>query len=77
MHNGCFFSGGQVRLGLLNLYAPNHESAQAKFWTQIVDALPRADELCIGGDFNMLEAPENRCGGSHTTIHGTKLAAWE
>ena len=40
----------------------------AEFWTQIADALPSADEWCIGGDFNMLEAPEDRCGGSQTTI---------
>ena len=34
------FQWGHVRLGLLNLYAPNHESARAEFWMQIVDALP-------------------------------------
>ena len=71
------FQWGQVRLGLLNLYAPNHESARAEFLMEIVDALPRADEWCIGGDVNMIEAPEDRCGSSETTIHGTQLAAWE
>lgn len=25
----------------------------------------------------MIEAPSDRIGGSHTTIHGSKLAAWE
>ena len=34
------FQWGEVRLGLLNLYAPNHESACTTFWTQIADALP-------------------------------------
>ena len=71
------FQWGQVKLGLLNLYAPNHESARAEFWMKIADALPSADEWCIGGDVNMIEAPEDRCGGSQTTIHGTELAAWE
>ena len=64
-------------MGILNLYAPNHESARAEFWTQIADALPSADEWCIGGDFNMIEAPEDRCGGSQVTVHGSELAAWE
>ena len=68
---------GEIRLGLLNLYAPNHASARTVFWTQITDALPSADEWCIGGDFNMIEAPEDRCGGGHVTVHGSELAAWE
>ena len=46
------FQWGEVRMGILNLYAPNHESARAEFWTQIADALPSADEWCIGGDFS-------------------------
>ena len=68
---------GEIRLGLLNLYAPNHESARADFWSQIADSLPMADEWCIGGDFNMLEAAEDRCGGSQITVRGSELAAWE
>ena len=68
---------GEVRLGLLNLYAPNHASAWIDLWTQIIDALPGADEWCIGGDFNMIEAPEDRCGGCQVTVHGSELAAWE
>ena len=66
-----------MRLGFLNVYAPNHVSARVEFWSQIADAIPAADAWCVGGDFNMLESPEDRRGGSLTTIHGSKLAAWE
>ena len=30
-------------LGVLNVYAPNHASARAKFWSQIASSLPRVD----------------------------------
>ena len=33
--------------------------------------------LCIEGDFNMIEALEDQCGGSQTMTHGVELAAWE
>ena len=68
---------GQVRVGLLNIYAPNHASARAVFWEQILAALPRVDSWCVGGDFNMIEDVQDRRGGSLTTVHGAELAAWE
>ncbi|RYA44468.1 hypothetical protein DD606_25175 [Enterobacter cloacae complex sp. GF14B] len=67
--------GGLV--GFLNIYAPNVASARAEFWSQIVESLPQAEHWCIGGDFNMLEDPSDRIGGSHATVHGVELAAWE
>ena len=30
-------------IGFVNLYAPNHASARAKFWSCLVDALPLAE----------------------------------
>lgn len=68
---------GEVRLGFLNLYVPNQASARAAFWTQIADALPENEHWCVGGDFNMIEAPGDRIGGSHVMVHGSELAAWE
>ena len=68
---------GEVRFGILNLYAPNQSSARASFWDQLVDALPTVEHWCIGGDFNMIEVPSDRVGGSHTTLQGSELAAWE
>ena len=67
----------QVRVGLLNIYAPNHASARAQFWDQILGALPRTEAWCVGGDFNMIEDMYDRSGGSLTTVHGAELAAWE
>ena len=64
-------------IGVLNVYAPNHASARAEFWASLAAALPRVDSWCVGGDFNMLESPEDRIGGGHVTVHGRELAAWE
>ena len=64
-----------LRHGFLSIYAPNHESARAAFWTQLIDALPSVDAWCIAGDFNMIESPEDRQGGSQVRIHGAELAA--
>ncbi len=63
--------------GLLNVYAPNHVSARIKFWQDILQALPQVDNWCVAGDFNMLEDPADRCGGSTLTISGQELANWE
>ena len=59
-------------LGVLIVYAPNHASARAEFWSQIASSLLKADCWCMGGDFNMLESP---VGGSQTSVHGQELAA--
>ena len=64
-------------IGILNVYAPNQASARTDFWALLAAALPRVDSWCIGGDFKMLESPKDRIGGSHVTVHGSELAAWE
>ena len=46
--------------GFLSIYARNHESARAAFWTQLIDALPSVDAWCVASDFNMIESPEDR-----------------
>ena len=78
---GCtqwiFLRWGHLRVGMLNIYAPNHASARARFWEQILEALPRVDAWCVGGDFNMIEDMYDRRGGSLTTVHGSELASWE
>ena len=67
-----------VEWGLLNLYAPNHSSSRAQFWESLLLYMPNTiDHWIIGGDFNMLEDPSDRIGGSFATIHGRELAAWE
>ena len=42
-----------------------------------MSALRETEYWCVGGDFNMIEAPSDRIGGSHVTVHGSELAAWE
>ena len=66
---------GHLRVGMLNIYAPNHTSARARFWEQILEALPQADAWCAGGDFNMIEDMYDLCGGNLTIVHGSELAA--
>ena len=66
-----------VSWGILNVYAPNHASARTLFWTQICDALQNIEHWCMAGDFNMLEDPNDRRGGSTMTVRGSKLGAWE
>ena len=64
--------------GLLNIYAPNQPSAHALFWETVTIALPNSiDHWIVGGDFNMLETPLDRVGGSSTSIHRRELATWE
>ena len=31
----------------------------------------------MGGDFNMIETPEDRQGGNQVTVHGVELVDWE
>ena len=61
----------------MSIFAPNHESAQAAFWSQLADAVPSVDAWCVAGDFNMIETREDRQGGNQVTVHGVELAAWE
>ena len=67
----------QTTWGYLNIYAPNHASARKQFWCDIAAAVPQVDHWCMAGDFNMIEDPMDRKGGSSVTIFGEELAAWE
>ena len=63
---------------LLNIYAPNHASVGARLWGEIYLAIPRdVVKWIVGGDFNMLENPQDRRGGNMLTIQGQELANWE
>mgnify|MGYP000252850560 CR=1 FL=1 len=66
---------GESRWGYLNVYAPNHASARARLWEEIYLSLPEdVENWIVGGDFNMLEDPQDRRGGSMITIQGLELA---
>ena len=56
------------------LILPLHNN---NFGKKLLNNLPSLDHWCIAGDFNMLEDPIDRMGGSSTTIHGHELAMSE
>ena len=64
----------EKKVGFLNVYAPNSATGRAQFWCQLWNDLPVMDHWCIVGDFNLLEVPSDRMGGSIVTISGTELA---
>ena len=49
-----------LRLGLLNVYAPNRASSRATFWAEIALGIPSADSWCVGDDFDMIEMADDR-----------------
>ena len=55
-------------LGILNIYAPNSAAERQEFWLQLVAEKPDVDLSIIGGDFNMVEHPEDR--SSNAKWHG-------
>ena len=62
---------GVSRWGVLNIYAPNQSANRKVFLQQLKSLLPQTiDKLIVGGDFNMMEEPDNRRGGRLTSIHG-------
>ena len=44
-----------LKLGFLNIYAPNSRGARKEFWFKIGFDLPSVDHWCMVGDFNMIE----------------------
>lgn len=54
----------EQRVDFLNVYVPNVASGRDEFWTMIETSLPATDHLCVGGDFNLLEALEDKQGAS-------------
>ena len=67
----------EKKVGFLNVYAPNSTRGREQFWCQLWNDLPVMDHWCIVGDFNMLEDPFDRMGGSTVTISGAELAQWK
>ena len=64
----------ETRWGILNIYAPNHASARARLWEEIYLTTPGDEnKWIVGGDFNMLEDPQDRRGGNMLTIQGQEL----
>ena len=64
-------------IGFLNIYAPNSASGRIRFWNMLLQDLPMAQHWCMCGDWNMIESPIDRLGGSSITISGSQLREWE
>ena len=67
-----------IQWGLLNIYAPNQVVERKQFWKYIWEHIPSSvKEWIVGGDFNMVEDPNDRRGGKLVIIPGPELAEWE
>ena len=64
-------------LGILNIYAPNLAAERQEFWLQLVAKKPNVELWIIGGDFNMVEHPEDRRGNANGTAQGAEKYAWD
>ena len=64
-------------IGFLNVYAPNSVTGRIRLWNKLLQDLPVAQHWCMCGDWNMIESPSDRLGGSSTTISGLELREWE
>ena len=63
-------------LSILNIYAPNSVVERQEFWLQLMAKKPDVELWIIGGDFNMVEHPEERRGNANGTVQGAEKYAW-
>ena len=66
-----------LKLGFLNIYAPNSTGSRKEFWFKIGSDLPSVDHWCMVGDFNMIEDFGDRIRGSHALMGAIELVTWE
>ena len=66
-----------LHIGIINVYAFSHTGARAMLWNHLANVtLPEAQWL-IAGDFNNIEHPRDKQGGStNTSINTRELEAW-
>lgn len=86
-HHGVLFPGRaqyvvvklspMLHIGIINVYAFSHTDPRAMLWKHLATAaLPEAQWL-IAGDFNNLEHPRDKQGGStKTSMNNRELEAW-
>lgn len=67
----------QLHLGIINIYGFSHTGPRATLWNHLAQAeLPEA-EWVLAGDFNNIEHPRDKQGGSSKTCINTReLEAW-
>ena len=62
-----------LKLGFLNIYAPNSGGARREFWFKIGSHLPSVDHWCMVSDFNMIEDFGDRTRCSYALIGDVEL----
>ena len=61
-------------IGFLNVYALDSAVGRIRLWNMLLQDLPLAQHWCMCGDWNMIESPSDRLGGSpHEEIAKIKL----
>lgn len=64
------------KIEVLVVYAPNFDSERATLWNELADLLDKNREWIVAGDFNMVEALQDRRGGSGRILNGREKSAW-
>ncbi|MCO5568576.1 hypothetical protein L7F22_022275 [Adiantum nelumboides] len=55
-------------VGFLTVYAHNTPRERARFWAQLIDALPNVDTWIVGGDFNNIESDSDWCSDTRPVL---------
>lgn len=58
------------------VYAPNIPTERRHLWHLMADMLPRDCTWIIGGDFNMIERPEDKSNDCGRTISDLERYSW-
>jgi exonuclease III len=86
-HHGILYPGraqyvvirlsARLHIGIINVYAFSHTGPRAMLWNHLANAtLPEAQWI-LAGDFNNIEHPRDKQGGStQTTINARELESW-
>ena len=87
IHHGILYPGraqyiviklsSHLTLGIINVYSFSHTGPRAMLWKHLASSsLPEA-QWVIAGDFNNIEHPRDKQGGSsQTSINARELEAW-
>lgn len=66
--------GGNI--SITYIYAPNILTGRRHLWHIMVDALPKDCEWIFGGDFNMIERPQDKSNDCGRGISDPEIFTW-
>lgn len=64
------------RIGVVAIYAPNNKDARAALWSELSETLDPSRPWVFAGDYNMIERPQDRKGGSGKLVEGPEKQKW-